>query len=232
MASTKKQPQPEASGYDSNPEVKALTAQSTTLAEKARTLIVTTNEQYESAAFELQAIKGAKDRLEKLRKTFTAPLDQAKKAIMDFFRGPTEQLDAAEFRYKRAMVVYSDEQARKQRDEQARADEAARKERERIAELARKAAQAGKLEKAEALQQKSAAVVAPVIQCEAPKVTGIATREQWKFEVTDAALLPREHTLPNMTSIGGVVRALKGNTSIPGVRVWSENAIAGSKGAA
>ena len=56
----------------------------------------------------------------------------------------------------------------------------------------------------------------------APKAQGLAFVDTWKFEVTDPALVPREHLKVDEASIGGVVRALKGQAVIPGVRVYCE----------
>lgn len=101
----------------------------------------------------------------------------------------------------------------------------------RAAEAAKLAAKAEKVEeraaeKVEDLQLREAMVVAPVIECEAPKVAGIATREVWRFEVTDPALVPREYLVVDEAKIGKVVRALKGDTAIAGVRVYSERQLA------
>ena len=103
----------------------------------------------------------------------------------------------------------------------------------RAADAAKLAAKAEKVEeraaeKVEDLQLREAMVVAPVIEREAPKVAGIATREVWRFEVTDPALVPREYLVVDEAKIGKVVRALKGDTAIAGVRVYSERQLASS----
>ncbi len=77
-------------------------------------------------------------------------------------------------------------------------------------------------EKSESLQAEAAQVVAPVVQRAAPKVTGLTFTEVAKFEVTDKALLPEEYKLADEVRIGKVVRALKTEARIPGVRVWME----------
>ena len=51
-------------------------------------------------------------------------------------------------------------------------------------------------------------------------------REVCKFEVTDPALVPREYLIDDETKLRKVVGALKGDTIIPGVRVYSEKALA------
>ena len=148
---------------------------------------------------------------------------------MDFFRAPTEKLTFIENRIKAAMVGYQDEQDRRRREEQRKADEAARRERERLAEQARKAQEAGRAERAAQLEQRASAVTAPVLSRAPPRVAGVQTRELWKFAVDDPAKLPREYLVPDESKIRRVVEALKGDTVIPGVRVWPEKSIAAGR---
>jgi hypothetical protein len=210
----------------SDPQVRELTAEAQSLVALAGSYAVANAEEYAAAGEDLKRVKGAKDRLERLRKSMTQPIDAAKKAIMDFFRGPSDQLDRAESQIKRSMIAFSNEQDRLRREEQARAEESARKERLRLEAQANKAEASGKVEKAAALQQRAATVVAPVIERTPPKVIGVSTREVWKFEVTDPAQVPREYLTVDESKIRRVVGALKGDTKIAGVRVWSEKALA------
>ena len=46
-------------------------------------------------------------------------------------------------------------------------------------------------------------------------------RDEWTYEITDATLLPLEYLMPDEKRIGGVVRAMRGATAIPGVRVFA-----------
>lgn len=82
------------------------------------------------------------------------------------------------------------------------------------------------------LEASAMSVVAPIIQTETPKVTGLARKVVWKYRIKDASKLPREFTMPDEKKIAGVVRALKGDTKIDGVEVWNEPDVAVSKGAA
>lgn len=122
-----------------------------------------------------------------------------------------------------------EEAARRAREAEAagRAEEA----RKAAAEAAKLAAQAVKVEeksadKIETLQLREAMVVAPVIEREAPKVAGVSTRESWKFEITDPAVVPRQYLVIDEAKIRKVVQALKADAQIPGVRVWSERQLA------
>jgi uncharacterized membrane protein YqiK len=79
---------------------------------------------------------------------------------------------------------------------------------------------------AQVMTQTSQLVSAPVAAAGARKVSGISTRENWTFEITDPALIPREYLMIDESKIRGVVRALKDATNIPGVRAYSEKSIA------
>jgi hypothetical protein len=209
-----------------DPQVLAVTTESTQLEARAAKFVIKSIQQYADAGEELKSIKAAQKRVEDLRTTITKPMNAALKAVNDFFRVPTDRLATAELSLKRAMGVYADEQHRQARAEQAAADERARKERERIEAQAAKAEAAGRTEKAEELQMRAATTVAPIIQREPPKVTGISTRDVWKFEITDPDVVPREYLLVDEVKIRKVVGALKGETKIAGVRVYTERQIA------
>lgn len=211
-----------------NPEVQELQTEARSLVALAGTYTVTTADEYGASANDLKRIKGALSRLESIRKSMTQPLDAAKRAIMEFFRGPEEQLARAEAGVKRAMIVFSTEQDRLRREEQARAEAAARKERERLEAQAAKAAESGKVERAAALEQRAAMVVAPVLAREVPKIAGVSTRPVWRYAITDESKLPREYLMPDEKKIAGVVRAMKGDTNIPGVTVRPDSTIASS----
>ena len=186
---------------------------------------VATAEAYREAAQDLQRVKAAAKKLEAARDGCVRPLNERVREINAFFRSPADQLATVEKTIKRAMAAYADEQERIRREEQRKADEAARKERERLAAQAVKAVEKGRDEKALELQERADAVVAPVVQREAPKVAGVATREVWRFEIERPELVPREMCVPDEKRIRAVVQALKGESRIAGVRVWKETTV-------
>jgi len=215
--------QPEIAARD---DVREVTAETQAIVTMAGTYQVTTADQYTAAGQELTRIAGAQKKLEAVRMAITRPMDAAKKAVLDFFREPEAKLETAKNTIKRAMIAYDNEQRRIAEENQRKADEAARKERERLEEKARKAAESGKVEKAAQLEARAQTVVAPVVSREPPKVSGIKYLDQWKFEVTDPAKVPREYLMVDESKIRKVVQALKSDTKIEGVRVWSEKQIA------
>ena len=107
-----------------------------TLLDEAKSFTVVNDGQYEVAGGDLKRIKNKMRDLEEMRKNLTRPIDAAKKAVMDFFRKPEEYLRNAESAYKRAMLVYQDEQERQRKAEQDRIRELQRQEQERLAKEA------------------------------------------------------------------------------------------------
>lgn len=178
---------------------------------------------------------------------FRAPEEKLARAEAGIKRAMIAYSDEQE-RIRREEQRRAEEAARKERERlEAIARETERKAREK-AEAERKAAEAaaaaGRAEeaaklmakaaateeraaaKAEEVQQQAAMVVAPLIQREAPRVVGVATRELWKFEVIDPYAVPREYLMVDESKIRKVVGALKGSTVIAGVRVYSEKSLA------
>ena len=147
----------------------------------------------------------------KEHKRLIAERDEVKKPV-----------EAATKRVKRLMADYDAEQERARRAEQARLEAEARQ-REEERKLAEAIAVAATDPvQADAIMEETI-IVAPVILPKAtPKVEGMVYREVWKFEITDAGLIPRQFMMPDEKAIGGTVRALKGQANIPGVRVYSE----------
>jgi hypothetical protein len=149
---------------------------------------------------------------------------------MDFFRGPSEQLETAEVALKGSMRTYLVEVERKAAEERRLAEIAATEERERVALAAAKAAERGAVEEAQAIAEQMNAPAPTVLVKEAPKVFGISTSERWLFEVIDATAIPREYLVIDESRIRKVVTALKADCKIPGVRVYSEKNISAARG--
>jgi len=150
----------------------------------------------------------------------------------------------------------SEEKARKEREaeeaEMRRKAEAEEKKRRAEAEAAAKkaAAEGAKKKELEALRRQAeeeaasrkAAAEAEIAAMKAAPVEvaptppprevaaaeGMTARTDWNFEIVDASKLPREYTMPDEVRIRKVVKALKGDANIPGVRVFAQK-IMGSK---
>lgn len=213
-----------------DPRIKPVAQEVASLTEQVETFEVATVDDYERGAEILKAIKGALNGADAQRKKITQPLDVAKKQVMDLFRPFTDSLATAERTLKLRLVTWKNEQDRIAREEQRKADEKARREREKLEAQARKAEEAGRAERAEVLRDRAVSTVAAMPVTEAPKVGGISTRSVWRFRVVDAAKVPDKYKLIDEKKIGGVVRALKGDTEIPGIEVWEESTMAARAG--
>ena len=207
------------------PDVKKLTTEAGSLAANYEDFAVTNAIGYRDAAEDLKIIKGQLNQVNEKRLEITRPMDAAKKAVMDFFKPVVSRLEDAERHVKRAMVEWKAEEDRKAREAQRLEQERARKREEKLRKEAEAKREAGKEARADILEDRAEATQAAPVAPAAPKVEGISTRKVWKFEVLDKTQLPAEYLIANEKAIGGVVRALKGDTNIPGVRVYSEDVV-------
>lgn len=182
---------------------------------------------YAAAGERLKELSTAEKRIEDMRKSLKAPILAAGKAIDAFFGAPLDRINAARNSVKRSLLTYQQDEERKRREIEARAQEEARKQAEKLQRQAEAAAAKGKAEKAEALQAAAASVIVPIIPPTTQKLVGISNRETWHFEITDFSKLPREWTMPDDKKLGSYVRAMKSETDIPGVRVFSKDGLAG-----
>jgi hypothetical protein len=189
---------------------------------------------YGLAAEELVAIKGRASKLEEQRKAITKPMDDAKKSVMDLFRGPIEMLTKAEGMLKAKMLAYSTEQRRKSDEARLAAERAAAEERARLEREAAELVAAGRAGEAAVKSTVASMVVAAPAVVEPAKVSGVATRETVEFEVDDLLALVR-HVAQRPELIGllaadslklrAYVRGLGTQANLPGVRVFVKQSL-------
>lgn len=168
-----------------------------------------------------------------MRLAITRPMDLAKKQVLALFQPAVDQLAAAERMVKAAVLTYTQEQARRQREEQDRLDAAAEHERLRLQRLAERQREKGRDERAEVSEELAAAVQTPTAApAEAP--TSAHIRTVWHAEVTSLKALVRAVadgtqpiTLlePNMATLNMMAVHNKGNLDIPGVKAVSREGI-------
>lgn len=208
-------------------EAVQLAEQTWKIASLPATLSIVTTQQYEDAGEKLKALSAKEKEIEKLRTQLKAPILAAGRAIDAFFNTPLDRITKARDAYKLAIKGYQRVEEQKRLALEAKAQEEARKERERLEARAAAAAAKGKTEKAEVLQTAAASIVSPVIPKTTPKLQGVSNRKTWHYEVEDVALLPREYMQPDDKKLGAYIRAMKSEAQIPGVRIYSEDDIAG-----
>lgn len=187
---------------------------------------ITNDAENAAAAQSLVTIKERRTELDDNRKEITDPLTAAHKAAMKQYKsvdGPMAEVDR-DIRLK--MTVYRTEQARKAQEAQAELDRIAQAaaEEERMAEAER-------LEK-EGRKEEAEAAIAPAaieqavqerqtyVSTTPAKVEGVSMRKQPHIKIEDPTKIPREYLMPDEKKIKGVVKALKFQHGIPGVRYW------------
>ena len=151
--------------------------------------------------------KSIKALVDEVKATFRPSIEAAHKAHKTMCEAEKKHLvplETAASIIKKAMADY-------QKIQEAQRAEAARIAREQAEEETRLN---------EALGLDSPAVADKPIA--PPKTEGVSYREVWTFEVSDPSLVPREYLTVDTQKIGGVVRAMKNLTNIPGVTVRSE----------
>ena len=203
------------------------TQRAVTLQEEIGALVIATDPDYESAGGLVLEAKTALKRLEEKRTGITDPLNQALRKINDLFRKPKEILEGVIRVLDGKLSGYRAEQDRKRREEEARLRAQVEAENKRRLEQAEK--QAVKLEAkglpeaAQAARETAQVSLEPppvLAAAEPPKVQGLSSRKNWQFRITNADLIPDEYWTVDEQKIGGVVRALKDKTNIPGVEAY------------
>lgn len=207
-------------------------------------LMIHTDGDYESAAAVLLDAKERNAALEVKRKRIVDPINAALKEINDLFRAPREALENIVGIINDKLTGYRQDQERKRlalevelRRQQAEEQERIRKE---AAEQAKVLEAAGNAEAAAVILDAAEATVAmvptPVVTREIPKVKGTATRTTWRWRCKVPGCsrldcghlieaLPKQYLMVNEQAVSAQVRALKDRSNLPGIEVYSEEAI-------
>lgn len=195
---------------------------------------------FEIAADELKAIKSRAAALDEQRKSITAPMDAAKKAVMDLFRSPLEILSEAERLLKSKMLAYQQAEQRKAEEARIAAERAAAEERARIQAEAQQLAAEGRTGEAAVKEQIASLVIAaPVAVPDAPTAKGISTTTTIDFEIVNLlALVQHISQRPELisliaadtTKVRAYVRGLGMQCNLPGVRVFQKQSLSARKG--
>lgn len=211
-------------------EIETMRADGSTMIERAKQ-IARDIKDAATLNFAAEVMLEAKRRAKAIQERFKKPKQKAMEALQEIRAMEAEAVEPytriEQMIIKPAMAQFQAEQDRLRREEEDR-QRAEAKRREEDARL-REAAELekdGQKELADAIMD-APVVVPPVVLPKMETPTGISYRDVWKFEVVNPDLVPREYLTLDEKKIGGVVRALKGETRIAGVRVYSEKTVAG-----
>ena len=224
------------------PEAEAIAHEAEATLGVIQAVRITTAEECQAAVDQTREIKAKAARLEETRKAMTRPLDDAKKAIMDFFRGPADLLAKAETLLKGSITTFQQEQARIAALATAEARRQQEEDRKRQAEeqaaaealllQAEDAALSGDTATAEALEQQALAAqaqAAPISTYVAPapeKPRGAAMRKVWRARVIDPSLVPDQFKVINEKALDAYAKSMKQDAKVPGVEFYAEDSLA------
>ncbi len=182
-------------------------------------LDITTNEQFQETGAFVQGIKSKQKEVKDHYEQKRVQTYEKYKAVTTEISSYIDSLVKAERIVKKKLGVYREEQARKHREESQRLlAEARKKEEERLLAEAEETGDDSILDDELIIPQ-------PVVETEVPAMKGVSFTTVWKFEVVNVSELPREYLMPDERYIRDVVKALKGNTKIPGIRVYSDQQV-------
>lgn len=132
----------------------------------------------------------------------------------------TDLLTKSEKSIKRKMADYQIEQERIRREE----EEKRRKEEEkRLQEEEKKRKAAEKKGKMAPLPSPPVVIEAPAQEEE--KLEGVSFVEVWTYTIDDTSKIPREYMIPDEKKIRDVVKAMKGDANIPGVKIFADKQV-------
>ena len=223
-------------------EARSRVAEAMQMVEIARDFTVTSDDEAIVAAEQLSAIVKFVKAQEARRLELTRPYDATKADITKAFNEPTSKASEAEKLLRAALLTYQQEQQRiaaeRQRQEQERiererreAEAEAEKQRQRAAELKTDTARERAQEKAEEAEAKAEELAVTSAVVEAPKkLAGFSVRDNWTFDVAPNGLEDLvaaiaggrkdllQYLALDLAQIGRVVKAMKANTQIPGIK--------------
>lgn len=209
-------------------DTKEITERALTVPEKAKAIIIKSNDDFTKAGEVLTVIKSLRKEIDATFDPIITKAHEAHKEAIAQKKKVDAPLIEAEGIIKPRMAAWNAEQERLRREEEDRLREIARKqEEERRLKEAVAAEQAGNKEEAEAIIEAPIETPPVVVQKTTPKVAGVSFSKQWKFRITDPNKIPRQYLKVDEVAIGGVVRSLKGATNIPGVEVFSVDNVSG-----
>lgn len=193
---------------------------------EAQALNIETAEDLAAASDLFNEIKRERDAHERARVAEKEPHLQAGRDVDARWKPVITTADSAADAIANKIRAFKRQAELRAQEEQRRLREQQEKERARLAKQAEKAEARGLPETADALMREAETIQPAIVPSAMPnRVQGIQTVDNWTFEIEDEAKLPREYLVADRVAIGRTVKALKGRTNIPGVRVWNEESI-------
>ena len=195
-------------------EVMSFYNEAVKLQEYAEKLEIITSLDLKPATNDLSIIAKVKKGMEGKRKEYVVPLQNQVKEFNEAFKTLMAPIEEADRITRTKMLAFTREQER------------IRQEQEEINRKRQEAAESEMKLKGELSESVNLVEVAP----EAPKrvSTEMGTtgqRDNWKWEVTDFALVPDEYKMINPALLTPAAKSYKDTRTIPGIRIYNEPGI-------
>lgn len=201
---------------EANPEIIAFYNQALSLRQFAEVRVISTNEDLKPANDDLAIIARVKKGMEEKRKEYLKPFQDHVKETNDAYKALMNPIEQADRITRDKILAFRAEQEWKRRE--AEAIEA-----EKLA-LARREA-----------ELKGGEITVDLTPIEKPELVpdrirtelgSSGQRDNWKWELQDISLVPREYLVINAGILTPIVKASKGKINIPGIRIYNEPIIA------
>ena len=189
--------------------------------QKAKTVIINNQDDYENAVVIIKEIKKLRKRLDDRYKPIQQKTKEANQLALQNIRDYEKPLSEAEQLIRSSMGKYAMKKEQERKAEENRLQKEA-EEKERL-KIKKELAECG-LNKKEAKEEaEKIEVFVPIAQIkDTTKTNNVTYRLSWKYRVLDISKIPLEYMIENDPKIGSVVRALKKETNIRGIEVYSE----------
>jgi len=198
-----------------SPDVEILKQERELLLPDYGALVVNTDADMATAAQAVVKLHLFNKKAEELRKEKTAPLNAQVKWWNDQFKILTDPIGQLERTINSKVFAYRQLVEEARRKEQARQDALAAKRMERA--------------EAKGITPAIPEIVAPIVAGPEKRIetdmAKVSFTENWTFQITDETLIPREYLMVDESKIRKVVKALKADTKIAGIKVFDQGGV-------
>lgn len=210
--------------------VKEVTTLAKSATDEAGMIFVRDRESYVRAAELILTLKLLRNKIVDTFKPIKKRIDDAKREVLNQEREADAPLLYAITKLSPQIIAYERQQELIRKGDEIRLQIEARKnDEDRTLQDAIRAEEAGDKDLSLAILDAPVSATSVFVPKTLPKVPGMSIRKTWSFLVVSPNMIPREYMTPDLARIGAVVRALKGQCNIPGIRVRAEESITGRR---
>lgn len=176
-------------------------------------------------------LKGIKGLMDKVKESYDPIVDQAHKAHKeaisqrDKYLKPLQESDK---KFRAAILVYNQRLESEARERERVANERLQQQAEAQKQALLEKSSESDNEWEKAVLEEKAEEIKPVtvdVQKKVIEQEGLTIAQNWKYEIINEDLIPREYMTPDEIQIGKIARGQKDKASIPGVRFYSAGSV-------